>query len=261
MQMFKREFISRSDYSLWIDQDILGGTVWEKEISNAIKELFAFIFIVTPNSRMSEYVFREVIEAVKMDIIIIPLIYSTPRDGLSKGFAIVNEYQALDFSDLERQRWDDLLVTLEKHHSFPSTPDATLQPEVAQFLKDKQEMIFRLLRQQSEILEIKEKATTYWTELQMGIDFLKERGREISQVVNHLQHSEAPSCYMCSQVISEVKRDEILAKFSHSQSNLVDKFIKAKSELAEIDRMLLNIDKIMTDFEDDLEQISNTSVK
>jgi hypothetical protein len=101
--------LEKEGFQVWIDTDRLKiGQVWREEIDEAIRKSTAFIVIMTPEARNSEYVTYEWAFAWGVNIKIFPIQLKKttfhPR---------LESLQYLDFSNRESRPWDKLLIELK----------------------------------------------------------------------------------------------------------------------------------------------------
>jgi murein DD-endopeptidase MepM/ murein hydrolase activator NlpD len=87
--------LQKHGFNVWIDDRIDYGTRWWRTIEDAIQNCSAFVIIMTPDSRNSEWVEREILMAQKRNKPIFPLLLSGEEFGLliTTQFANVTQGQ------------------------------------------------------------------------------------------------------------------------------------------------------------------------
>lgn len=101
--------LEKEGFQVWIDTDRLKvGQVWREEIDEAIRKSSAFIVIMTPDARNSEYVTYEWAFAWGVNVKIFPIQLKKttfhPR---------LESLQYLDFSNRESRPWEKLIIELK----------------------------------------------------------------------------------------------------------------------------------------------------
>jgi hypothetical protein len=101
--------LKTAGFEVWLDDERLrAGENWREAINYAIKDSFALIFIITPESKLSEFVTYEWAYAQGAGIKVIPLMLrNTPN--LHPQLEML---QYLDFTDQARPPWDKLIRRL-----------------------------------------------------------------------------------------------------------------------------------------------------
>ena len=109
--------LTKKGLTAWRDDSIPGGEDWRREIDKAIKEAFALIVVITPESKASEYVTYEWAFAWGVGVKVIPV--------LLKRTQIHPRLESLQYLDFTRRvrPWDKLFDLLqEAKASKPQEP-------------------------------------------------------------------------------------------------------------------------------------------
>jgi len=108
-------------FDLWIDTASLSaGKNWRDEIDRAIKESFAMLVIVTPESCESKYVTYEWSYALGLGISVIPILLRKSDDLIHPRLSTI---QYFDFSERFKEPWNELIDRLKVSQN--ETPSAT----------------------------------------------------------------------------------------------------------------------------------------
>lgn len=103
--------IQSAGFPVWVDEEQLrAGDNWREGINEAIRMSFALILIITPDSRLSEFVTYEWAYAQGANIKVIPLMLR-PTPKMHPQLEIL---QYLDFSDPYNQPWDRLIERISQ---------------------------------------------------------------------------------------------------------------------------------------------------
>lgn len=113
-RIFASQLIQRvqtAGFRVWIDEEQLrAGENWREAINSAIRQAFAVVLVITPESRSSEYVTYEWAFAQGANVKVIPVMLR--RTGLLHPQLEMLQY--LDFSDAERPPWERLIERLRE---------------------------------------------------------------------------------------------------------------------------------------------------
>ncbi|MBZ0299155.1 MAG: TIR domain-containing protein [Anaerolineae bacterium] len=115
-----REQIVDAGFEVWMDSILPAGFDWRQEIDQSIRQAFALLVVISPDSKVSEYVTYEWAFALGIGIKVIPLIYKPaplhPR---------LETVQHIDFTRTEyyEQSWQRLMDGL--HHIRRESGKAT----------------------------------------------------------------------------------------------------------------------------------------
>lgn len=113
-RVFANQLIHRvqtAGFKVWIDDEQLrAGENWREAINIAIRQAFAVVLVITPESRTSEYVTYEWAFAQGAGVKVIPVMlrrtsYLHPQ---------LDMLQYMDFTDPTQQPWDRLLARLRE---------------------------------------------------------------------------------------------------------------------------------------------------
>jgi HEAT repeat protein len=97
-------------FNVWVDSEQLrAGENWREAINEAIKESFALVLVITPESKASEYVTYEWAFAQGAGIKVVPLLRKP-----TKMHPQLEILQYLDFTDLTNLPWDRLVRRLRE---------------------------------------------------------------------------------------------------------------------------------------------------
>src|SRR5262245_61240220 len=95
--------LEAAGFKVWVDADQLrAGENWREAINDAIRDSFALILVISPYSKMSEYVTYEWAFAQGAGIKVIPLMLIHTE----KLHPQLENLQYLDFTDRARPPWD-----------------------------------------------------------------------------------------------------------------------------------------------------------
>ncbi len=101
--------IQAAGFPVWVDTEQLrAGENWREAINYAIKDAFALILVISPESKASQYVTYEWAYAQGAGVKVIPLLLKE-TDKLHPQLEML---QYLDFTDRARPSWDKLLRRL-----------------------------------------------------------------------------------------------------------------------------------------------------
>ncbi|MBZ0289589.1 MAG: HEAT repeat domain-containing protein, partial [Anaerolineae bacterium] len=102
--------VQAAGFTLWVDADQLrAGENWRETINLAIKDSFALVVIITPESKTSEYVTYEWAFAQGAGVKIVPVLLRP-----TKLHPQLEVLQYLDFSDPYVQPWERLIARLKE---------------------------------------------------------------------------------------------------------------------------------------------------
>jgi serine/threonine protein kinase len=73
------DYLSHNGFEVWIDSKIEYGTTWFEEIDDAIKNCAAFVPVMTPEARTSDWVRKEILLAMDYKKPIFPLLLEGDR--------------------------------------------------------------------------------------------------------------------------------------------------------------------------------------
>jgi hypothetical protein len=100
--------LQTAGFTVWIDNEQLrAGENWRQAINDAVRDAFALIVIITPDSKTSEYVTYEWAFAQGAGVKIVPLMLR-----MSDLHPQLEMLQFLDFTDPARPPWDKLMRRL-----------------------------------------------------------------------------------------------------------------------------------------------------
>lgn len=128
--------LERVGFSVWVDsnnpEQVSAGKDWRQDIDEAIREAFALVAVITPQSRAFEYVTYEWTFALGVGVRVLPTMFeATPLPPRLRGL------QWLDFSDPRKRPWDKLLGAVKETQSIyefnrsSSGGPQSLQPLIA----------------------------------------------------------------------------------------------------------------------------------
>jgi hypothetical protein len=101
--------LEAAGFPVWLDTERLrAGENWREAINEAIRDSFALILVISPDSKRSEYVTYEWAYAQGAGVKVIPVLLK-PTEKLHPQLEIL---QYLDFTDRARPSWDKLLRRL-----------------------------------------------------------------------------------------------------------------------------------------------------
>lgn len=106
-----RERVREAGFEIWMDSILPAGSDWRQEIDQSIRQAFALLVVVSPDSRTSEYVTYEWAFALGIGIKVIPLLLEpTPMHPR------LESVQHIDFTSLDQHEvaWQRLIEGL--HH-------------------------------------------------------------------------------------------------------------------------------------------------
>jgi hypothetical protein len=96
-------------FTVWMDTEYLrAGENWREAINLAIKEAFALVLVISPESKSSEYVTYEWAYAQGAGVKVVPVLIRTT----DKLHPQLEQLQYLDFTDRARPPWDKLIRRL-----------------------------------------------------------------------------------------------------------------------------------------------------
>ncbi|MCA0455029.1 MAG: HEAT repeat domain-containing protein [Chloroflexi bacterium] len=108
VEMLIRQLLA-AGFKVWIDTEQLrAGENWRESINDAIKDCFALILVISPESKASQYVTYEWAYAQGAGVKVIPLLYKATE----KLHPQIENLQYLDFTDRARPSWDKLMRRL-----------------------------------------------------------------------------------------------------------------------------------------------------
>lgn len=108
-------------FDLWVDAASLSaGKNWRDEIDRAIKESFAMLVIVTPESCESKYVTYEWSYALGLGVTVIPIMLRKSDEQIHPRLSTI---QYFDFSERFKEPWNELIDRLKVSQN--ETPSAT----------------------------------------------------------------------------------------------------------------------------------------
>lgn len=110
----------------WLDELIEVGQVWRQAIDDALRDSFALIVVITPESMLSEYVTYEWSFAVGRGLPVIPLLYK-PTDNIHPRLEVLN---FLDFTSADKP-WDRLFERLRELQDTPLQASDTPRPDLS----------------------------------------------------------------------------------------------------------------------------------
>ena len=117
--------LAEKGFETWRSNSIKGGNDWRREIDSAIKEAFALIVVISPESKTSEYVTYEWAFAWGAGIKVIPL--------LLKETEIHPRLESLQYLNfiVRRRPWDKLFELLDESRATkPEQPKTPSQDSV-----------------------------------------------------------------------------------------------------------------------------------
>jgi len=122
--------LENAGFKTWMDNDKLrAGKEWRNDIDKNIKEAFAFIVIMSPEAKASEYVTYEWAFAWGAGIDVIPVLYEKtelhPR---------LEALQFLDFTNKTHRPWDNLIAEIKKVEAEKKTKDLVATTEKLELL-------------------------------------------------------------------------------------------------------------------------------
>src|ERR1043166_9279579 len=102
--------VNNAGYDTWQDEsNLASGESWRRNIDTGIREAFALIVIVTPESLASEYVTYEWAFALGAEVPVIPILLRKPE----KLHPRLEDLHHLDFTG-ESKPWENLLRDLNR---------------------------------------------------------------------------------------------------------------------------------------------------
>ena len=132
-------FLRDKGFKVWVDNEKLipGTPAWEESIENAIKNAFAVIVILSPDSKNSEWVRREITYSDQFSKRVFPVLAKGTEDASLPIRLITRQY--VDFRDDEEAGLNELMAaitfyidqkkTLEMHR--PATKRETVNTPIA----------------------------------------------------------------------------------------------------------------------------------
>lgn len=139
------EKLREADFEIWTDSALAPGTDWRLEIDEAIRNAFALIVVVTPESKTSEYVTYEWAFALGIGIRVIPLAVKPTRLHPRLEFL-----QHVDFINFEGEDfpWERLIDGLQRLRDESGTIPTRLTqlPELGTTRMDAPGMWLQVLR-------------------------------------------------------------------------------------------------------------------
>jgi hypothetical protein len=123
-----REHVQAAGFEVWMDSILPAGFDWRQEIDAAIRESFVILVVVSPDSKVSEYVTYEWAFGLGLGVKVIPLVVE--RTALHPRLETV---QHVDFVDAEKheQSWQRLIDGLH-HIRKDAGKDTSRPPSIAQ---------------------------------------------------------------------------------------------------------------------------------
>jgi len=116
--------LAQAKFITWRDVGIRGGEDWRREIDQAIRESFALIVVVTPETKASEYVTYEWAFAWGAGVKVIPILLKKtelhPR---------LESLQYLDFTNRKARPWDSLIELLREAEASKPQEEKLAKPE------------------------------------------------------------------------------------------------------------------------------------
>jgi hypothetical protein len=112
-----REYLRETEFQVWTDSALSPGSDWRQEIDEAIRQAFAVIVVITPESKTSEYVTYEWAFALGIGKRVIPLILKPTRLHPRLEFL-----QHIDFipDDHGEYPWERLVEGLQRLRDEPA---------------------------------------------------------------------------------------------------------------------------------------------
>jgi tetratricopeptide (TPR) repeat protein len=122
-------------FDLWIDAaNLAAGRNWRDEIDRAIKESFAVLVIITPESCESKYVTYEWSYALGLGTPVIPLLLEDSGDKIHPR---LNAIQYFDFTQRFKEPWNELIDRLKvTQNEAPSTAATEASLRLMQLAQD-----------------------------------------------------------------------------------------------------------------------------
>lgn len=125
--------LEQSGFHVWLDLDRLQpGFDWRQEIDNGIRMAFALIVVITPESKLSEYVTYEWAFALGVGVKVVPLLLepTSPHPRLEI-------LQYIDFTNRTSRPWDKLVNRLKDiYQEVPKKPAPIGDDELNMILRD-----------------------------------------------------------------------------------------------------------------------------
>ncbi len=123
-----RERVQAANFEVWMDSILPAGFDWRQEIDAAIRESFVILVVVSPDSKVSEYVTYEWAFGLGLGVKVIPLmVQPTPLHPR------LESVQHVDFVDAasHEQSWQRLIAALHhiRNDAGKDTSRANLMPE------------------------------------------------------------------------------------------------------------------------------------
>ncbi len=104
--------LEAAQMSCWMDSSLHIGNYWTAEIDKAMREAYAFIVVLSPDSVISQYVNYEVGFASALRLKIIP-VQCSPYNP-NKALLHLSQLQSLNFMDSRTHAWDKLVTLLRQ---------------------------------------------------------------------------------------------------------------------------------------------------
>ncbi len=172
-----RKALNQAGIDPWLDyEDIQAATEWRRELLMAVQSCHDFVFIISPNSCLSEYCLWELEEALKLNKRIIPIKFKEINSSLVP--LPLRAIQWLDFQEFQKGLRQLLLILNAPFGISQQRLDAKIEIQYGQEFR-----IFYLYRQSYLIGRFPQCSIT-----EHGIVFLKDPSVSRTHLTLRLEH-------------------------------------------------------------------------